>query len=73
MFFDARAAKVLGPSKHIVVHGCPGLRLMASASCKTWLYRYRSPLDQKLRQVKIGAWPAMSLAQVISSWEALRG
>jgi integrase len=72
MFFDARAAKALEPGQHIVVQGCPGLRLVANATRKTWIYRYRSPVDQKLRQVKIGLWPAVALAQAIARWEELR-
>lgn len=39
MYFDARAAKLLQPGAHIVVDGCRGLRLMASATRKTWAYR----------------------------------
>ena len=30
MFFDPRAAKALQPGQHLVVVGCPGLRLVAS-------------------------------------------
>lgn len=54
MFFDARAAKLLKPGEHWVVVGCPGLRLVASETRKTWAYRYRSPVDGKLKQVSFG-------------------
>src|SRR2546427_6437328 len=32
MFFDARSAKTLKQGEHIVVQGCPGLRLEATRS-----------------------------------------
>ena len=72
MFFDARAAKALPPGQHIVVHGCPGLRLVASQTRKAWVYRYRSPVDQSLRQIKIGEWPALAVADAAARWSALR-
>ncbi|QIL72890.1 integrase family protein [Diaphorobacter sp. HDW4B] len=72
MFFDAKAAKGLQPGAHIVVQGCPGLRLEATLTKKTWTYRYRSPVDQKLRQIKIGTWPAKSPAQAAARWQELR-
>lgn len=72
MHFDARAAKLLPPGGHIVVQGCPGLRLESSVTKKTWTYRYRSPVDGRLRQVKIGGWPGLSLAQAVSRWQELR-
>ena len=72
MFFDAKAAKGLQPGAHIVVQGCPGLRLEATLTKKTWTYRYRSPVDQKLRQIKIGTWPAKSPAQAAALWQDLR-
>lgn len=72
MFFDARAAKLMQAGSHIVVQGCPGLRLIASQTKKSWVYRYRSPADKSLKQIKIGGWPAMSPAQAASAWNALR-
>lgn len=72
MLFDARAAKALGPGNHIVVQGCPGLRLVASQTRKTWVYRYRSPVDQSLRQIKIGEWPATAPASAAAKWDELR-
>ena len=72
MQFDARAAKLLQPGQTIIVEGCPGLRLIATATRRTWTYRYRAPQDGRLRQVAIGQWPAMSLAKAASEWERLR-
>lgn len=43
MFFDVRAAKQFKPGEHLVVEGCEGLRLVASASKMTWTYRYKQP------------------------------
>lgn len=68
--FDARAAKQLQPGKHIVVDGFPGLRLVASESSKSWTYRYNS--DGKMRQIKLGAWPALSLPGAISKWQEIK-
>ena len=72
MQFDARAAKLLAPGEHMTIDGCPGLRLAASASRRSWTYRYKSPLDGKMRQVMIGHWPAVTLASAVLSWESLR-
>ena len=72
MHFDARAAKQLQPGKHIVVDGCPGLRLVASASAKAWTYRYKSQADGRMRQIKIGAWPAMPVAAAIAKWQDIK-
>jgi integrase len=72
MNFDAREAKLLQPGQHLMVDGCPGLRLRASETRRTWTYRYKSPVDDKMRQVLIGHWPAMSLAAAVVAWEGLR-
>ncbi|KAF1042373.1 MAG: Prophage integrase IntA [Herbaspirillum frisingense] len=72
MYFDARAAKLLQPGEHLVVPDHPGLRLQATESTRSWIYRYKSPVDGKMRQVKIGAWPTMSVAAAIVRWEALK-
>lgn len=73
MQFDARQAKLLAPGEHLIIKDCPGLRLSASATGRTWTYRYKSPIDNRMRQVKIGQWPAMSALVAISNWERLRG
>ncbi|ARV17517.1 hypothetical protein AEP_00557 [Curvibacter sp. AEP1-3] len=72
MKFDAREAKLLQPGQHLMVDGCPGLRLKATETRRSWTYRYKSPVDDKMRQVQIGHWPAMSLAAAVVAWEALR-
>ncbi|MHA6847314.1 tyrosine-type recombinase/integrase [Ralstonia syzygii] len=72
MHFDARAAKLLKPGEHMTIDGYPGLRLECGATRRTWIYRYKSPIDGKMRQVKVGAWPAMSLAGAVVEWEKLR-
>lgn len=70
MFFDARAAKLLQPGEHLVVGGCPGLRLEVSATRKTWTYRYK--LDGRMKQVALGQWPALSVQAAVSLWQAAR-
>lgn len=72
MNFDARAIKLLPAGQHLTSPEFPGLRLEASAQFKTWIYRYKSPLDGRMRQTKIGRWPAMSLHAAVAEWEKLR-
>lgn len=72
MVFDARAAKLLAVGEHLTIDDCPGLRLVASAAWRSWVYRYKSPVDGKMRQVKIGRWPSMSLPAATMAWETLR-
>jgi integrase len=71
--FDSRAAKLLKAGDHIVVEGALGLRLVASTVGRAWVYRYKSPVDGRMRQIKLGTWPAMSIAQAAAEWERLRG
>ena len=73
MFFDARAAKLLKSGEHLAVDGCPGLRLLASATRRTWTYRYRAPGDNKLKQLALGHWPAMPVQAAAAEWDKLRG
>lgn len=68
MFFDARAAKLLKPGEHLVVDGCDGLHLVATASKQTWTYRYKSPATGLMKQTAIGQYPSMKAA----AWDALR-
>ncbi|WP_395069792.1 tyrosine-type recombinase/integrase [Paraburkholderia silvatlantica] len=69
MRFDARVAAKLPSGEHMTFQGFPGLRLQASTSRKSWTYRYKSPADGRMRQVKLGEWPAMSFAAAIAAWE----
>lgn len=72
MTFDARAMKLLQAGQHLTSPDFPGLRLEATASFRTWIYRYKSPVDGRMRQIKIGRWPAMSLHAAAAEWEKLR-
>lgn len=72
MYFDARAAKLLKPGEHMTIADHPGLRLECTATRRAWIYRYKSPVDGRMKQTKIGAWPAMSPAAAIVEWEKLR-
>ena len=72
MYFDARAAKLLQPGSHIVVDGCPGLRLIATETRRTWAYRYKHPASGLMKQIKIGAWPEMAVASAAAKWQELR-
>jgi integrase len=70
--FDARAAKLLQPGEHLTLQEHPGLRLVATATRRSWIYRYKSPVDGGMRQVKLGEWPAMSYPVAAVEWEARR-
>lgn len=72
MRFDARAASKLSAGEHITFDGFPGLRLQATESRRSWTYRYKSPLDERMRQIKLGEWPALSYAGAIAEWERHR-
>lgn len=72
MQFDPRAAKLLKAGDHLTVPGAPGLRLVRSTVGWAWIYRYKSPADGRMRQVKLGEWPAMSAASACVEWERLR-
>ncbi|MDR5800678.1 integrase family protein [Caballeronia sp. LZ001] len=72
MRFDARQAKQIPPGEHITIDGFPGLRLQATETRRSWTYRYKSPVDERMRQIKLGEWPAMSYAAAIAEWEKLR-
>jgi len=66
MRFDARVAAKLPSGEHMTFEGFPGLPLQASTSRKSWTYRYKSPVDGRMRQVKLGEWPAMAFAAIIA-------
>lgn len=70
--FDARSIKLLEPGQYLTSPEYPGLRLEAFTDRRTWTYRYRSPIDNRLRQIKIGNWPVKSLHAAVVEWERLR-
>jgi integrase len=72
MTFDAREMKQLPAGQHLTSPDFPGLRLVAGPRFKTWTYRYKSPVDGRMKQIKIGRWPAMSLHAAVAEWEKLR-
>lgn len=72
MTFSPRAAKLLQPGEHIILPEFPGLRLEASASRKSWIYRFKSPIDGRMRQQKLGEWPTMAYGAAIAAWESIR-
>ncbi|MGZ4968737.1 MAG: tyrosine-type recombinase/integrase [Methylobacter sp.] len=50
----------------------PGLRLTASTTTRTWVYRYKSPVDGRMRQTALGHWPTVSFPSAIVAWETLK-
>jgi len=71
MYFDARQAKLLQPGQHIVVDGCPGLRLTCTETRRTWAYRYQNAAGL-MKQIKIGGWPEMPVSAAAAKWQELR-
>jgi len=69
---STRATKLLDSGQHLTIDGHFGLRLEATQSTRTWVYRYKIPVDGKKRQKKIGRWPATSSAAAIGAWEGIR-
>jgi len=49
MRFDAKAAQQLKPDTHMGFETFPGLRLEATASRRNWTYRFKSPVDGRMR------------------------
>lgn len=52
---------------------CPGLRIAANAKVSgrgAWFYRYKA--QNKLKQVKLGDYPGMGLAEARARWDELR-
>ncbi|PKO51457.1 MAG: alpha/beta hydrolase, partial [Betaproteobacteria bacterium HGW-Betaproteobacteria-21] len=72
MSFDARAIKLLQPGQHLTSPDYPGLRMESSQQYRSWIYRYKSPVDGRMRQVLLGRWPGMSSAAAIGEWERVR-
>jgi hypothetical protein len=72
MRFDARTASRLNAGEHLTFDGFPGLGLQVTHSRKSWTFRYKSPLDQRMRQIKLGEWPAMGFPAAIAEWEKRR-
>jgi integrase len=70
--FDARAAKALPAGGHLTFDGAPGLRLVATATRRTWTYRYKSPIDGGMKQLRLGHWPSMSAPAAFVAWEQAR-
>lgn len=50
----------------------PGLRLEATTSRRSWTYRFKSPVDGRMRQQKQGESPAMSYATPLVEWQQIR-
>lgn len=73
MPFDARSAKLLQPGEHIILQEHPGLRLEVSTSRRTWIYRYKSPVDDRMRQIKLGEWPGMAYGEAVMVWAVRNG
>jgi integrase len=69
MPFDAHTARALAPDEYLLIGpDAPGLRLQAGkGKRRTWIYRYEAPGGGK-RQMKLGEWPAMPVAEAMGEW-----
>jgi integrase len=72
MPFDARTVKLMQPGEHIAFAEHPGLRIIASASRRTWQYRYKSPLDGLMKKFKLGEWPKVDYHEAVGEWKKVR-
>jgi hypothetical protein len=72
MKFDARAVKQLQPGEHYTVDGFPGLRVEATHSGRSWTYRYKHPDTGRMKQLKLGSWPAMPFAEAVGLWHDVK-
>ncbi|MDR3449664.1 MAG: integrase family protein [Alphaproteobacteria bacterium] len=66
--FSPRTFKELSDGTNAAVEGYDGLRIIVSGNLRTWTYRYRSPVDGKVKQTKLGAWPDMTWDDAKSEW-----
>lgn len=69
--FESRAIKALPKGEHLTSPDFPGLRIVSSSAGFSWIYRFKND-EGKMRQVKIGGWPAISAHAAIAEWEKLR-
>ncbi|MBB5499454.1 hypothetical protein [Paraburkholderia sp. MM5384-R2] len=53
MRFDARAVAKLPSGEHMTLRDFQAYAYQASTSRKSWTYRYKSPIDGRMRQVKL--------------------
>lgn len=72
MDFDPRKVKSALPGSIMLFESYPGLRLHVSETRRSWIYRYKSPKTGGMRQIRIGAWPALSFGEAVSKWNAYR-
>lgn len=70
--FNPRSARALKAGEHLIVEEAPGLRLQTTVSGHSWIYRYRSPVDGRMRQLKLGRWPALGLPAALAAWQRVK-
>jgi len=66
------AIRALEPGEWITFGDAPGLRIGRSGATRSWHYRYRSPVDGALRQIRLGRWPATPYPRALAEWVRLR-
>lgn len=71
--FHAAEVRALAPGAWLTFAGFPGLRLACyGTAARMWTYRYRSPSDKRLRQIRLGRWPAVGWEKAVARWDELR-
>jgi len=55
----------------MVIEGANGLRLVCSSTGRAWVCRYKDATG-RMKQIKLGQWPAMSVSQAVGDVERLR-
>ncbi|MDP9584657.1 UNVERIFIED_ORG: hypothetical protein J2791_003969 [Burkholderia contaminans] len=69
MKFDANKIRRMVQGTDEPINGFAGLRISAGAKRRAWVYRYKSPLDGKMKQIKLGEWPVMPFSAAVTAWE----
>lgn len=70
--FDPRAARKLAAGQHIAYGHRPGLRLVATTTRRSCVYRCKTA-QGLMNQLQPGQWPATPCGQAVRQWEAARG
>jgi integrase len=70
--FDVAAVRAMKSGDWFTFAGHSGLRLERNGASRTFLDRYRSPVDGRLRQVKLGRWPAISFEKAAVRWDEVQ-
>lgn len=70
--FDAGEIRALARGDWRTVEGYPGLRFHRRGKPVLCMYRFASPIDGRIRQIKLGNWPRVGWERLVALWEDAR-